>query len=589
VQRTQTGRGVGARPMLIRVRELESPQLFPRSPLAASSGNPLGLKSSTSTNKPRFLVDTNVLFDLHLHRLNHDNARKLLQAATAHRCKIVISDEMQRELTRTSRGAVDPMLQLISALPTIPCSRGASTKSLTDELGAMIFPERHRQGHLKPNDLSDLHHLATAIEQGVEGFVTSDTAILRCSGEVAKRFGLQLLPLEMFHSESHEPNEPQSVMTPGDSSLTQRSILPQDLPEIRTLLRRLGVASDELTGRWVPFDFTGAPACRIGIWTNDGCIGYLTWSGVSPTSDHVAIRAVVDESHPDAPSAAKLLMRTMTQASIGEPPRKLGLETPEHQSILREEAIRSGFFATREVGLEKVAAGSVVTRATWGPFREELAQVSGVRLPAIPPVFRSPTQPIEILAPDETRRFPALDALETYLSPILLCLPGRPGILAPIWKQFAEPLFDHSPQLDLMPAAAHALHLERMYLSSPRTLKHFSRGAIVLFYESGHGGGCKAVVAVARVTESFLQNRQALTGQQLERSVLRSDTLTEIGSSPVKTVTIVDNVFRLKSPVPLKRLEELGCGSSNQLITTQPLEERQLLAILTEGFRDARH
>jgi hypothetical protein len=56
----------------------------------------------------------------------------------------------------------------------------------------------------------------------------------------------------------------------------------------------------------------------------------------------------------------------------------------------------------------------------------------------------------------------------------------------------------------------------------------------------------------------------------------------------MKTVTVFDNLFPLPHPIPLKRLQSLGCGRPNDLITTRPINDTQLQAILAEAFRHGR-
>jgi len=108
----------------------------------------------------------------------------------------------------------------------------------------------------------------------------------------------------------------------------------------------------------------------------------------------------------------------------------------------------------------------------------------------------------------------------------------------------------------------------------------------MLFYESSKGGGQQAIVAVARIVESYLRRRDALLLSDLQSSVLRPETLDQIGQAEIKAVSVIDNIFPLKKPVTLAQLQLLGCGNPNQLITTNPITNDQLTNILLEGFSD---
>ena len=89
---------------------------------------------------------------------------------------------------------------------------------------------------------------------------------------------------------------------------------------------------------------------------------------------------------------------------------------------------------------------------------------------------------------------------------------------------------------------------------------------------------------MARVREAYLKPCDTFAISDLQQSVLTTTTLTDIGKSVMKTVTVFDNVFPLPNPVDFKVLKRLGCGRQNDLITTRAISEEQLQAILIEGF-----
>jgi hypothetical protein len=47
--------------------------------------------------------------------------------------------------------------------------------------------------------------------------------------------------------------------------------------------------------------------------------------------------------------------------------------------------------------------------------------------------------------------------------------------------------------------------------------------------------------------------------------------------------TTMDNVMKLRKPVPLKYLREFGCIDASNLITSRPITSDQLQRIMTEG------
>jgi hypothetical protein len=107
---------------------------------------------------------------------------------------------------------------------------------------------------------------------------------------------------------------------------------------------------------------------------------------------------------------------------------------------------------------------------------------------------------------------------------------------------------------------------------------------LILFYESTKQKGRGEIVAIARVRQAYLKPNDSLETSDLEQSVLNMNNITSIGKSNMKTVTVFDNIFPLPNPVPLKTLKRIGCGRPNDLITTHPVTNVQLLDILREAF-----
>ena len=119
LQRIELGGLTTRRTIVVRVRELEGPQLFPTQKV--DQADPLGLSRSLSTEIPLFLLDLNVLFDLSPQRARHEDALTLFQAERADYCKLAISDEIFAELARTGpAGRPDPMMNLARTFAGFP-------------------------------------------------------------------------------------------------------------------------------------------------------------------------------------------------------------------------------------------------------------------------------------------------------------------------------------------------------------------------------------------------------------------------------------------------------------------------------------
>lgn len=128
------------------------------------------------------------------------------------------------------------------------------------------------------------------------------------------------------------------------------------------------------------------------------------------------------------------------------------------------------------------------------------------------------------------------------------------------------------------------MHKERHYISDKRNVNHFQKGALIFFYESQRNNGRAAIVAAARVKHAYLKPLSDLGISDFEQSVLDANSIDLIGKSPVKTVTVFDNLILLHKPVSLEFLKRIGCGRPTDLLTTRKLTNTQSAAILDEGF-----
>jgi hypothetical protein len=141
----------------------------------------------------------------------------------------------------------------------------------------------------------------------------------------------------------------------------------------------------------------------------------------------------------------------------------------------------------------------------------------------------------------------------------------------------------HSPQQELLPHSKSALANEKHYIGGPNILKHCVAGSLILFYVSSRNKGDGAVVAMARIRQAYLRPGGIQT-QDLDPSVLNRESLAEVGASKSKTVVVFDNLLLFAKQVPILKLRQIGCGKSNQLMTTRPVSDSQLVDILAEAW-----
>ncbi|HEX7889455.1 MAG TPA: GNAT family N-acetyltransferase [Ramlibacter sp.] len=581
-QRVTVGGASRNRMIVVRAHELDTPQLFGSSGITAA--DPLGLDAMEGAAKPLYLLDLNVLFDLGPRRPRHELAMSVFRAERMRACSLAVSSEIETELNRTAHGGkTDPMLSLAGTLAKFPSPPDEDWARLSPMLASLVFPER--QGSLSDNDKSDLMHLATAIHHGLPGLITSDGRILERAPELRQRFGVDAISPELFQVEPDHTTDPVVHEAHSTDIIEMQAASHGDTAAIRGVLTALNIDTATQVNEWSATD-AGSSAClRYVVRCNGVVSGYLVLPA-NIRGHEIRAYAAVAENQRDARETAQSLLRHILSIVTTGEVAHVRLSCPPRQASLREVAATFGYVASPSSSndLQKIVAKRRLTEGNWTAGRDSLAAVGKLGLPDALPVFRHVDQQIPVIRPDGQRVLVPLYKLESLLAPILLCLPGREGVLVPIRKHFEEHLLADSPQDSLLPRGKAQLAPLRHYLSDKKTLKNFARGDLMFFYESVKNKGAGAVVAVGRVLRAYLRDESAMHAGDLAPSVLDSSQLSSIGVSKTKTITVFDNVLRLPRPVPLRELRSMGCGEPHQLITSQRLSSGQVQAILEKGL-----
>lgn len=584
-QRVTPGGTIRNRLIVVRAHELNTPQLFASSGISAA--DPLGLDVVTGAGKPLYLLDLNVLFDLGPRRPRHTLALDVFRAERMQSCSLAISTEIEAELKRTAHtGKTDPMLSLAATLARFPAPPENEWSRLFPELAALIFPERHSLGTLTANDYSDLKHLATAIHHRLPGLITSDGRILDQSASLKKRFGVDAISPELFQVGADHLSISATHEAHSDDIISIEPAKPSDTSSIQDLLRSLGVDAASQVAKWAATDVGSGACSRLVARCNGALVGYLIWPASIRGTEISACVAVAEDRQGSRDAVQSMLRHLVDLIKPGEICR-IRLTCPFQQATLREIAGLFGYTQSpaRPNELQKIVVKRRLNERDWTEGRNLLAAASDLVLPEYPPAFRHVEQLIPIVRPDGEKVLVPLFRLETLLAPALLCLPGREGVLVPVQRQYEEHLLAESPQTSFLPQNKAQLTLQRHYLSDVKTLKMFTQGDLMFFYESGRNKGAGSVTALGRVLRAYHRQESALQANDLSPSVLNSDQVSIIGKSKTKTITIFDNVMRLPRPVPLRELQALQCGKPHQLISSQRLSAQQVQAILEKGLR----
>lgn len=579
---TTPGGKTRKRTLVLRSHELRTQQLFATSEL--DHRDPLGLSAETPATTKLYLLDLNVMFDLGPRRARHQDVVDLFALERLGVCRLALSTEFDAELKRSSTsGKTDPMQGLGQVFPKFAVPPDDVMEQFTKEIAPIVFPERFASGALTANDRSDLRHLATAIYHKLAGLVTSDGAIRNASAILRLRYGIEVISPSAFNILEELQTGFRAVAATTRDTLELRQLPTGHEKNVRELLDRLGVAVADQSTLWAADDGVSKARHRCIVTEDQRVVGYLMWPSSLRSGTCDAFLAV-DEHVTCAQDAARLMIshlmgRTRTEV------QRVRLNLAPRQASVREVALEAGFTGTDKTqALNKVSLHSVLLPRNWSKLRTELQAVSEITLPTSMPAFRAADQYVELMRPDGQRTHLTAYALETLLSPALICMPGRPGVLVPIQRDYSEHLLDHLEQMQLLAHSKALLFQQRHYLSAPKTLKVFERGSLMFFYESTRKKGLKAVVAVARVINSYLSAEGAVDKGDLDRSVLEAADLDAIGKSKIKTVVVFDNLMKMNKPVPLESLKKFGCGEATQLLTSRTLTPEQIENILLEGF-----
>ncbi|RYD68715.1 MAG: GNAT family N-acetyltransferase, partial [Verrucomicrobiaceae bacterium] len=276
VQRPRPGGKSRKRTILVRCHELSSPQLFERSGITA--GNPFGLDVALQSEKPIYLLDLNVLFDLRPRRARHASALDLFRAERHGTCQLALSTELRGELVRTAAAAPqsDPMHTWAAIFITFPSPPRTDLDRLLEELGRIVFHDRASEGRLTPNDLSDLTHLATAVHHRLAGFITNDERILDAAKQVESGFGIRVLsPIAFQRPDELSDQEALHETEANGDSIALTAVGTEQAQQLTAMLLGLSIPYSEAVSHWGALDSNERVVSRCAVMAEEKLVGYL--------------------------------------------------------------------------------------------------------------------------------------------------------------------------------------------------------------------------------------------------------------------------------------------------------------------------
>lgn len=570
----------------VRVRELATPSLLDWVDSSQAIGS-LSLSSRAAGRTPLYVIDLNVVFDVTKRRLRAEDARRVMSAAFENDFRLAVASELIVELQRSATpGVPDPTLEFALTLPRLNEPPREWTKKVAPEIARQVFPDRSRESRLTKQDSSDLIHLMTAIHECAAGFLTSEKAILKAAEYFKQNYGLEVLSPHAL-SPQEDTFSASIVATGIHERQVSRAIIEEDYDCVsKFVLANHGIASEART--LLSAGTITSPKRRFVIHTDNEIKAVAAWDAPIATGEPRALQIYVAETDPlAAQHVDHLIARAISDVGTHRPAIfEIGPSTG--QSTLRRVAVANGFFpvggkSPRTQTLRKIALGLPLCSSTWSEHRTKIERRSGVVLPATPPSFSSFNQPLSLNDRDGKFAALALDEIENLLAPTFFALPNRPATILPIRQAYAEELFRGSAQPTLMSDRQAIWHPVRFYICKAGSHSLIEEGSLVVFYESGTGGGRSAATAAARVKRRYLMLKETASTYAARKGVLNAAAIEGIGLGAQVTVVEFDNLMLFRHPVSLNHLRRIGCADGANFVTAKRLSSDHLQEILLAG------
>ncbi len=580
--RTQAGGASRNRQIIVHIRDLETETLF-TIPTNATHNTDFGIRRRSAGSAPFFALDLNVYFDLARDRSHSESARRLFGAALEHDIRLTVASEFVHELRRTSKDETqDAILQLALRLPRMPHADRSEQQALSDQIHDLVFVKSGAASAGSSQSRSDASHLAHATLARASAFVTRDGTILAARAALLERFGVDVVTVEELLA-ILPPKRDSGATVPR---LGHGFVYTDASREIvRDYMNRQGLRSEVVnefaTDSGHSIDSTRRVIRRDGdVLACAVLLAPRTTEPVCRMIVHARPEALDGELYTDYLLDALLRQSSVTAATAVE------LECVAGQSTLVTLAKARGFITQQSPStLAKVVMGRPITATTWTSAAQELRLRTGLEVPSEMPERSNTTT-----FPVRTRQNVAIDlslrGLEDFLGPTLLVGPDRDGVIVPITRAYSKLLLGDSRQLSLgLTDDKDAAFLsKRAYVNTPRAASVMRPDSPILFYESKRSNGVGGIVAVGRIVDAVISNKQDIPNHTLRRLVV--DDVGGFSSTEEVLVSSFDNLFEFPRCFPFHDLWRIGAIDASNLVTVRKISGQNVTKILDWGWRN---
>jgi GNAT superfamily N-acetyltransferase/predicted nucleic acid-binding protein len=594
--RQEAGGKVRDRMINVRGLEIPSTSLWPTEVGHSSSVDWLNnsLPNRPTLETQSYALDLNVFFDVLRRRVDGPAATRVLTAALSNDIRVCVTAEFADELRRHSNGVDgDPVLALAVGLPTLPRVDRVVLQPIVNEIRGFFVVGTPKSGKKVDNELSDFNHLASCIHHKMTGFVTRELSILGKVDKFRQRYGLEVLsPAELFPEIDDEVDGKKGTLaTIGDTELSILDLREANRPDAEEFLAKRGVPAS-LTAEILDPGTTHRRKKRLELRVNHQLIGIASWPLTNVVGFENHIYLIINETSKFSTAAIDHVIESALRSLPNNRLLRIDLSLSSDQAQTRDTAVRRGFVARDQsqnslIGMSRFAYRGIVSAIGWAEFSADLDKYAGVQLAGRFPTFEEAanTGIVAKLRNGESRDISLFD-FETRFAPVILGCAGRPVVMVPIQEQYASQLIETiARQRTFLPSKEAALLLERAYFMSPSARSTLQRGALVIFYVSGKGGGRKEAIGVGRITFcDVVSTEQALLTLSRQGVLEKSELESKSDSKGRLGVFTFDNFLQFDVPLPYKTLLAMGCIGGANLVTAQRLSTELSQKVFAAAF-----
>jgi predicted transcriptional regulator/GNAT superfamily N-acetyltransferase len=538
-----------------------------------------------------YVMDLNIFLALIKKRSDEQLIAQIIQAALAGEFSLFVTPEFQEELRRNKR-ASDPIFALAeTALPVLDRVDASALADLLEDLRKLVFPDRTKNRKGAVQDSSDLRHLAYCILNERSGFITNENALLRARDGLQAKYGLALYSPSDFKIEHLANAQQASLAVPLSTDQGTISVSAAKPAQVRLFLNALEERFAEVSTLILKTAGRGVHETLLITESNDICGVFCAYTKGTRHDELDGIFLSAGTSFSNREAAFHHVLECFLRRSQSVKAKAITFYIRAEDFDLERVCIERGFQrapASPFVGmiaLDKIPCPPLVTKSNWAQFRETMFLHTKVDLPILMPSLKSNAASLSAIQASRDGRELSIKLfeLETLLAPTLILLAKRSGVVLPITPAFASNLLTRPDDLLPFPLEEEALlRSEKAYFRKPSHANVLVAGTPIVFYESQAGRG---VIGCGRITSVKTASCDNAIKLYRRFGVLSSEALASFADKHgnVQIVTF-DNFKEFVRPVPLKRLQELGCAKAN-LVGPEALGPDQLYQIAHEGMQ----